>query len=212
MFSFSAILVCSATLTPSAAADYAQISLKKGDVAEYKVGSWVVRTPVNTLRVVFQDIIGTIVTTNSTYSGPSGKILSNLETYNIRSPLSSDHNSSDLSFLFPHPLLIAANLGSGDPIYIGAEVRISETITMNIGNTDRLVNHANFSSSSGFYWDKQTGLLVKLFSSIVNLDLTYTTAMYRRPSDVIPVLLAAGGIVVLTAIIVIVDTSGKKHE
>jgi hypothetical protein len=153
-----------------------------------------------------------MVTMNSTYFGPWGRIFSNLETYDIRSPFLSDHNSSDRSFLFPHPLLIAANLGLGDPIYVGAEVRISETITMNIGNTDRLVNHANFSSYSSFYWDKQNGLLVKLFSSVVNLNLTYTTATYRESSDVILGPVAAGGIVVLIAVIAMVDTTRKKRE
>jgi hypothetical protein len=216
MVSDATLVMFSAAITPTLAADYNRLVLKTGDVAEYKVGYWTVRTPVDTLRVIVQDIVGTTVTINSTYYGPFGKIFSNLVTYDIRGPLSSSNNSSDYSFLFPHPLLIAADLGAGDPINVGSESKIDETITMKVANADRWVNHANFSESSSFYWDKATGLLVKLISSIVNLNLTSTTAwhgttaLYFGSSDVVVVLLSIGGIVAIVAIIAVVDHSRRK--
>jgi hypothetical protein len=161
----------------------------------------------------------------------TSKITYNIIFYNPDNSVNNSHNYlsyniTTLSLYGPYLYFIGANLNVSNPVYPGALYIINDTIpSYSIGGASRTVNHSNQTYSSlGFpyvvvngWWDKPTGLLVKLsYHSIqpsaywVNLTLTGTslwTPGYGASGgglNTTTLLLIGVGAVVVIAIVVIV--------
>jgi hypothetical protein len=171
----SVLVLLSTSLTSSIAAIYTKIGVKAGDKADYSFTSKDPRIDGSVAHVSIQKVEGTVVTINGTIRYPNGTI----QVEFINGDVSSGEDSV-------YYFLICANLTGGDPIYSGSRMKVTETISMNIVGASRDVNHMNSGNllmSFDVYWDKLSGLMVKLdasgFGFWITVTLTNTTAWSR---------------------------------
>jgi hypothetical protein len=168
----STVLLLSASFAPSLAADYTKVEVKVGDRADYSFASSDSKMNGAEAHVYVQSIEGTIVRINGTIRYSDGTV----QTESIGGDVSKGQNNS-------YYFLICTNLMQGDPVYSGSEMKITETISANVSGASRNVNH--MSSETIFtnfdvYWDKSSGLMVKLtlsgFGQWITVLLTNTSA------------------------------------
>jgi hypothetical protein len=193
---FSIILLSSAMTTPSQAADYYKVGVKVGDVVEYSIS--ISNSDMVSIVIRVEDISVSVVQLNVTY-------------YYSAHPTQSVNSPFDVTSGYGlYYLLIAPELSVGDPIYLGSSLMINETVTMTVAGVSRTVNHLNYSAGivfGDYYWDRDTGLLVKStfrfpFGS-ENLSLMSTTA-FGAPFPTGLVLLLASGIASSVGVIVLI--------
>lgn len=164
----SVLLVLTTPVSFASAADYTKVGVKANDMVVYKL-SISAKTENKSIMLV-SGINGTEVYLSYTNFFPNGTISSqSQQSTNVTT-------GSTLGWLS----LIAANLTAGDPVYSGATTTINETVTMTTAGANRVVNHLYLSSGMlDIYWDKITGLMVKinfLFFGWLNYTMLYTTA------------------------------------
>lgn len=210
------LIMLSITTLPTSATDYTKVGVKVGDTADY---SYSTPTEAGRLRIHIQKIAGTTVTVGFSTLNPDGS----------EKPLGNV--TGDLSGTF-NPLfgsLIASDLSQNDSIFPGSIYTIDKTTTMIVTGVNRTVNHVSYSQTSGpsgnhqyldAYWDKATGLSVKLNSTITGefanasliSNLTSTTA-FGNNIDPTTLLVIAGGVTAIlaaTAIAVLALEKKKK--
>ena len=195
-----AILVMStAVLTSSTAADYSKVGVKKGVTATYSYA--LIGSKVNKATFRFVNVTGTLVQVIDTFYNPDGSV--NGTEFSLVSNVSTGQYGI-------YEFLICANLAANDPIYIGAPFAINETISMNAGGATRTVNHINatfYGSRVNEWWDKQTGIMVKLVAGAQNFTLTSTSLW---SPDI--TLLIISGVVVAVAVIAAVALLVRRHR
>jgi hypothetical protein len=145
------ILVLGATISPTMAANYNQVSVKVGDTGTYRV-SFTSSTD-NKSTVLVWGIVGSLVYLNYTNYAPSGAV------HTKGQYIVDVYAGSFLTYLY----LTAGNLTKNDGLYHGSTgLWINDTTSMIIAGVNRTVNH--FRISNGLqeaWWDKETGLMVK---------------------------------------------------
>jgi len=173
----SVLVLLSASLTSSLAADYTKVGVKMGDTADYLFASSDRKMDGAVAHVSIQKVEGTKVTINGTIRYPNGT----MQAQSISGDVYSGQNSS-------YYFLICANLTQGDQVYSGSQMKITETISMSIVGALRDVNHfssENILASFNIYWDKLSGLMVRLdgsgFGYSITATLTNTTAWSPSP-------------------------------
>jgi hypothetical protein len=150
----STLIVLSASLTSSLAADYTIVGVKAGDKAEYVFASSDSRMNGAVAHVFIQKVEGSKVTINGTILLPNGT----MQGESMGGDISSGQNNS-------YYFLICANLTQGDPIFNGSDMKITETTSMSILGAMREVNHMSLYYlvySFDIYWDRFSGLMVRL--------------------------------------------------
>jgi hypothetical protein len=173
----SMLIVLSASFSSSLAVDYTIVGVKVGDTAEYTFASNDPKMNGAVAHVSVQKIEGTDVTINGTIRYPNGTV----QAESIAGDISSGQNSS-------YYLLICANMTQGDPIFTGSEMKITETTSMSILGATREVNHMSLDyiiMSLNVYWDKRSGLMVRLDGSGLgqSIEVTMTNTTVWSPSS-----------------------------
>jgi hypothetical protein len=194
----SIILFSSATATLSQSADYNKVGVKVGDTAEYSVS--VSSTDEVSMVINITNVSAPTVEINVTFYFSTHPTQNETFIYDV---------STGTGFI---PILTAPGLSVGDPIYLGSSGMINDTIAMTVAGTSRSVNHFNYSAPSfsygEYYWDKNTGLLVKSsfgnpnFSE--NISLTSTTSFNAAFPSVLVLLVAAGFVGTVLLIVLVI--------
>jgi hypothetical protein len=167
----SILIVLSSSLTSSLATDYTIVGVKAGDKAEYTFASSDSRMNGAVAHVSIQKVEGSKVTINGTIRYPNGTI----QGESIGGDISSGQNSS-------YYFLVCANLTQGDPIFNGSDMKVTETTSMSVLGATREVNHMSLNYlvySFDIYWDKLSGLMVRLvgggMGQWIGVTMTNTT-------------------------------------
>jgi hypothetical protein len=119
-------------------------------------------------------------------------------------------------------VLVAKNLTTNDRIYSGSPIKINDSSVLTFGGVPRIINHARiFGGLYEFWWDKDTGLIVKmnLYSvAWLNMTMISTTAWFpAAPSGLfdnplmLPLLVMGALVVVLLVAIVVVARRKKQR-
>jgi hypothetical protein len=214
----SILVIISATYMPVNATITYTAGVTAGTATDYTYSQTNVTTPnrihidvtyVNTSKIVY----------NIFYYNPDNSVNN---SYLYRS-----YNVTTLGLYGPYLYFIGANLNVTNPVYPGALYVINETIpSYSTGGASRTVNHSNQTYSSlgipylvvNGWWDKPTGLLVKLsYHSIqpiaywVNLTLTGTSlwtpgygASAGGPNTTTLLLIGVGAVVVIAIVAIVV--------
>jgi hypothetical protein len=199
------------------ATDYSKVGVRVGDMADYSRSDPFANF---TIHLQILKIIGTSITANFHEVYPDGTLVQwdKTLTGNITG-----------SFNALYPFLIPANLNQGD--IIPNQPRINETTTMNVIGLNRTVDHLHtyeaprpfedYSYYYDAYWDKATGLLVRLNSTIVSTfagtpTLTYifiltSTTAFTTTSPAEAILVLTAGITITAAIIIILAITQKRN-
>lgn len=155
----SVVLVLSLEVIPSqvVAADFSKVGVKTGTTATYSFSAS--NSEVNRVDLNFTSVAGTTVTLSYIWYNPDG---SENSSWVDTGDVSTGGGVTAIS-----AFLIPSNLSAGDPIFSGSLLTINETVSMFTAGAYRTVNHSNWITTSGsyrhdLYWDKQTGLMVRL--------------------------------------------------
>lgn len=214
----SILLVVSATCNPAAAATYT-VGVSTGTKADYSYSQTNV-TP-NRVNIDVTSVTTTVVTYTRTTYNPDNSV------NNTHAGLTYD--VTDLSTYSAFLWFIGANLTATTPVYPGALYIVNQTISSySIAGATRTVNHSNQTFSAlnipylyfNGWWDKPTGLLVKLSyhwvgpgpAYWVNLTLTgtslwtpgYGTGGGLQLSTTTLLLIGVGAVVIIAIIVVLV--------
>jgi hypothetical protein len=214
----SILLASSALLTPSKAADYTKIGVKIGDNSTYSFT--LVNSTIN-VRADFssyvKNVTGTLVTLNFTYYNPGGSVNTTL----LFGPFNVSTGEGGIGFF-----LICANLSAHDPVNVLPSVpSINETVSMVAAGVTRTVNHLNMSIGAtrfNVWWDKPTGLMVKLTAigpaslpGLGNFTLTSTSlwSLGGLPITTTTLLIiGVGAIIVVVGVAVVLHGRGKGKK
>lgn len=208
-FGLLLMMACLVSLTASfaPAADYTKVGVRVGDTADYNagIGSTTAKT-----RMHVAQIVGTNVTLTFNTLNPDG---SETVGYNIAGDIAA--GSSGI-----YVFLIVPNLNQGDPIFSGAPegFAIDHQTTMAVAGANRVVNHYGYSLGTSLsidvYWDKATGLAVKIDETFSGNHLTFqmisTTAFAGISVD--PVTLVIVGVGVVAVVVVIAVVAAVMHR
>jgi hypothetical protein len=174
----SVLLFLTVTYNPVAAADYTKVGVKIGDTATYKTG--ISLATYNKTTYLIYGIVGSVVTINETDYNPDGSV-------NGKTQDQVDvYNGAGSSLLYTWAYLIASGLQAYDPVYSGATYKINDTGYMVVCGANRSVNHMRADGgNTEAWWDRQTGLIVKLvwstFLGWFNYTMMSTTAWSPTP-------------------------------
>lgn len=194
----SVLLVVSATYTPALATTY-QLGVQAGNTADYTAAISSISN-VTKGHMSVHNATGTIAGLDFTFMYPNGTVATS-SSISVMVDVTST-NGSDIGFIF----LIAKNLTHGDSVYPTATLTINETTTMIVAGANRTVNHLSLAGVDNFYWDKATGVIVKMnffFFAWINLTMTSTNmwsagGLFGLDTTT---LLIIGGVVVLVIIV-----------
>jgi hypothetical protein len=215
----SILLVLPAILSVAAAETYV-VGVPSGTVADYYYAQ--TGSQVNRGHLDVTNVTTTVITFNETFYNPNNSVNTTGTglTYNVTNGLSTGTSGSI------YPWFIAANLAVGTPTYSGAHIFVNETISSYLtAGATRTVNHSNQTlKSSGIpysifnaWWDKITGLLVKLTIHFipgtfwVNLTLT-STSLWSGPISTETLVLATGGVCALIAVILVAVVIQRRKQ
>jgi hypothetical protein len=113
---------------------------------------------------------------------------------------------NNFGMAFNFVFLIAANLTINDPVFSGSTGKINDTTTMIIAGANRTVNHLKIAGGElEDYWDKSTGIMVKLNFYLISgwLNFTMTSTNLWSPSGFslsTTTLIIIGGIAVIVIV------------
>ncbi|WXG43769.1 MAG: hypothetical protein WED04_07005 [Promethearchaeati archaeon SRVP18_Atabeyarchaeia-1] len=205
------ILVAGITVTLSSGADYTHIGVRNMDTADYKLCH--TGDPDSRASFYFYNVIGTMVSINSTLYFPNGTTVRTHMDGNV---------SRGTGFLFVY--IIVAGLKAGDPIVNSSLApTINETIPLGFAGATRLINHLRMSPAgvpSDLYWDELTGIAVKVNLNLgggewENITLT-ATSLWHSPVfayDPTMLYLSYGAIAVsLVAVAVLLWLRGRRQK
>jgi hypothetical protein len=201
----SILLVSSTILTSSSAADYTKIGVKTGDNATYSYS--LVNSTVNLQGQVFVNVTkltGTNATLNLKYYFSNGTLAASV----LLGPDNVSTGYGGIGFF-----VACANLSVHDAIYLAAPFNINETVDMVAAGVMRTVNHLNITlvtSRYNIWWDKPTGLMVRInivgpdvSPGLGNFTLTSTSLWSMPAGPAIPttviLIVGAGAIIVVAA-------------
>ncbi|WXG44295.1 MAG: hypothetical protein WED04_09725 [Promethearchaeati archaeon SRVP18_Atabeyarchaeia-1] len=208
LVALSILMVLVASTTPAAAADYAKVGVKVGDIATYRTA--MSGSAVNKTVFLVYGIVGTSFYINYTYFLPNGAVSS-------QGQLVGDTVTGGML-----NVLVTKNLTTNDRIYSGSPIKINDSGILIFGGMSRIINHARISGGLfEFWWDKDTGLVVKmnLYSvAWLNLTMISTTAwfpvappgLFDNPLALPLLVMSALVVALLVAILVVARR--KKHR
>lgn len=211
------LLVFSAMLTSSTAADYTKVGVKAGDTLDYSVSANIGVPLTGTAHVAVVGVVGTNVTMTVVFTMTNGTQES-LGT--IWGNVSNGYSGIGIPmFVF----MICPNLAAGDAAVIDSEgssfLVINGTTTMVAAGASRQVNYIleSFDMRTappaggqlapippqvyvGMYWDKLTGVTAQCITNLGGdwMNFTLTSTSLWLP-DIVPIVLigaAVGGVVI----------------
>jgi hypothetical protein len=209
----SILLVSSALLTSSRAADYSKLGVKSGDNSTYAFS--LVNSTVNlqgTLVANVTEVTGTNATLSLKYYFANGTLAAAI----ILGPDNVSTGQGGINFF-----LICADLSAYDPINLATPLIINETIDMVAAGLTRTVNHLNitmYATRYNIWWDKSTGLAVQLtilgpfvLAGLGNLTLTSTSLWSPGglPITTLLLIIGVGAIAVVAAVAIVLHRRGK---
>lgn len=192
------LLVISSTCVPTLATSYT-LGVQAGNTADY-TASLSANATVARMHLLVQNVTGTTAGLNTTYYFSNGTVSEN--TFG-----SVDVSAgSFLGFLF----LIAKNLNQSDPIYSGATITLNASTTMNVAGADRTVNTLSVAGALFIYWDKATGIMVKLaFNSSGWFNMTMTSTnmwsggLFGLSTETLLIIGVVGVVVIIAAAVLL---------
>jgi hypothetical protein len=207
-FGLLLMMVCLASMTASfaSAVDYTKVGVKVGDTADYSAG---IGNTTSRLRMHVTQIVGTNVTLLFRNLDTDG---SETDGYN----LTGNIGGLNLIYVF----LVVPNLNQGDPIFSGAPpgFAIDQQTTMTVAGSNRIVNHYGISISDvsvDIYWDKITGLAVKVDEQISSIHLTFdmlSTTAFGVNIDPVTLVIIGGGIAALIVVVLVVGVVMNRRK
>jgi hypothetical protein len=209
------ILVLVVMTSPAAAVTY-KVGVSPG-VSSIYASKFSYAAANKTVIAIFA-VVGTVVYTNITYYNPDNSVNSERNNPGI------DANANSFAGM---TYLIASNLTTNDPTWPGSPYIINDSSTMTFAGASRTVNHmkmSKFNSTSNYieaWWDKDTGLMVKLAlwipGSWDNFTMISTTAWSPSPpaqsAFTSTSIIAAAGVGIVALIIgFLVGRSGRRKR
>jgi hypothetical protein len=206
----SILLVFSATCALSTAVTYS-LGVTTGTTADYSASVTNQNTDKMSLNV--KSTSGTELTVLTTYHYSNGTTKSRTDTWDVSNGPGSN---ASLALSLEWLKIVSANLSKNDILYSGTTGYINSTTSMSVGGQTRTVNLWNV--SHGYlviYWDKPTGLMVKISLYLgpiygwSNYTMT-STSLWSNSSTGNPfglstttLILIGGGALVVIAVLVI---------
>jgi hypothetical protein len=177
----SILLLLAVACTPARAVDY-KLGLTLGTTATYSASTTISNETSMAIVVVWTNATALRLASTDHYANGTEK--NRYDTWDVR------YGPGDnFSLAFEWIMVVAANLNAGDNIVMsGSTATINSSTSMIVAGATRTVNLWQLGQDFFVFWDKPTGLMVKLNMNLgyiigwFNFTLTSTTAWIGLPA------------------------------
>jgi hypothetical protein len=198
----SILLVVSATYTPALATTY-QLGVQAGNTADYTAS--VTASSDTKLRLSVRNVTGTTAGVDLTYYFANDTI-DTLQSSSHYIDVASTSGSGGSFWIF----LIAKNLNNGDEVYPTSGLTLNASTTMIAAGVNRTVERLSFLDNT-MYWDKDTGIIVKMnlhFIIWINITMTATNmwpagGLFGLSTETLLIIGVVGVVVIIAAAVLL---------